>query len=69
MACDTECDQNELKPLPPLPSPLQLPTPRTLADIKNTLDPSKQEATVLSRPLLKRLHSSVLARRVEQRIV
>ena len=67
VACDTEYEQeNELKPLPLLPSPVWS---RAFMDIENTLDSSKQEATLLPRPLLKRLHSSVLARRIEQRVV
>jgi len=67
---DVEYEQrNELKPLPPLPSPSQLPVPRAFMDIKNTLDSSQQEVTLLPRPLLKRLHSSLLARRTEQRAI
>ena len=70
VSCDTEYEQRvELKPLPPLPSPSQLPTPSALMDIKNTLGSPSQEATLLPRPLLKRLHSSILARRVEQKVI
>ena len=67
VAGGTEYEQrNELKPLPPLPSPSRSPMPRVLMDIKNTFDSSQQEATLLPRPLLRRLHSSILARRTER---
>jgi hypothetical protein len=70
VACDTEYEQQtELKPLPPLLSPTQSPTLTALMDVENTLDFRKQEATLQPRPLLKRLRSSVLARRTEQRLV
>jgi hypothetical protein len=65
MVCDNEYEQlRESKPLPPLPSSSQLPTPRVLTGIKNTLNSIKQEVAPL--PRQKRLHSSVLARRVGQ---
>ena len=63
--CDDEYEhRGEFKPLPPLPS---FPSPEGFMDIKNTLDVFKREDTPL--PRLKRLHSSILARRTGQKIV
>ena len=68
MACDSESERlDEEKPLPPLPPLPQLPTPGTFVDVKTTLDLSKHGDTLPPRPL-KRLHSSILARRTERRV-
>jgi len=69
VACDAEYERIRLKPLPPLPSPLELSTPRALMGVEDTFDLLKPGNTPPRRPLLKRLNSSVLARRKEQRVV
>jgi hypothetical protein len=61
MACDNEREQwDKFKPLPPLPSSPQSSILGAPMDIENTLP---------SQPPLKRFYSSVLAKRVKQRII